>query len=219
MPANTFLNLPDAKRNRIIEVALKEFAQNDFRNASVTRMVRILGIAKGSVYQYFKNKQDLYLYLLELAEEHRNRFIWPFVNEKGTNFVKWYRKYLFGIILFNLNFPLYGAFLKNVSREEHTAELGNLLLKRKRERIDFFRKQLMDRVDGKKAPSSEELQHIAFFLTQLEEGVFDYMIIHLDLDDKISGGSGVPVEDLPEDQIKATLKTLTSVLKGSLPVK
>ena len=64
MPSNTFLNLPDDKRERIISAALEEFANNDFRNASITRMVRSLGIAKGSVYQYFKDKKDLYLYLL-----------------------------------------------------------------------------------------------------------------------------------------------------------
>jgi len=219
MPANTFLNLPSAKRNLVTEVALQEFASNDFRNASVTRMVRTLGIAKGSIYQYFVNKKDLYLYLLDLCEQQQTEFIWPFLNEKGGSFLKWYRKYLFGQILFYLNFPLYAAFLKNVAREEYTPELGNLVLERKREKIDFFRKQLSARVSGKNAPGSAQLQHIAFFLTQIEEGIFDYMIIHLQLDQKINLNSNEPVNDIPDEEIRKALKTITNVLKGSLPVK
>jgi len=219
MPSNTFLNLPESKRERIIAAALEEFANNDFRNASVTRMVRTLGIAKGSVYQYFKDKKDLYLYLLEQSEERRTQFIYPFLNEKNTSFIKWYRRYLFGIILFHLNFPLYASFLKNVTREEYTEDLGNLVLERKKQMMKFFRQQLSDRMDGSKKVSAERLQHISFFLTQIELGVFDYMILHLQLDGKVNTSTNEPVTDLPEADIRAALKTITNVLKGSLPVK
>ena len=126
---------------------------------------------------------------------------------------------MFGIILFHLNFPLHASFLKNVAREEYTEELGNLVLDRKKQSIQFFRQQLSDRLNGKKKVSTTHLQHIAFFLTQIELGVFDYMILHLQLDTKISTNSNDPVIDLPEEDIRAALKTITSVLKGSLPVK
>ena len=64
MPKPTFFNLPEDKRARITELALEEFAQRPFHRASLSRMVSRAGIAKGSVYQYFEDKLDLYRWLL-----------------------------------------------------------------------------------------------------------------------------------------------------------
>lgn len=75
MPTQTFLNLPEPKRQRLIEIAIEEFAENDFRNASISRIVAKAGIAKGSVYQYFTDKEDLYLYLIHLAAQEKAKFV------------------------------------------------------------------------------------------------------------------------------------------------
>ncbi len=75
MPTQTFWNLPNEKRQALIEVAVEEFANNDYDNASVSRIVARLGIAKGSVYQYFSDKQELFLYLLELSNQKRLDYI------------------------------------------------------------------------------------------------------------------------------------------------
>jgi len=75
MPTETFFNLPEEKREKIIQTALEEFAQHSYAQASISRIVRRAGIAKGSIYQYFKDKKDLYLYLIQLAGEAKLRFI------------------------------------------------------------------------------------------------------------------------------------------------
>ena len=67
MPKPTFHNLPDDKRERFIEVALNEFARNPYDRASITSIVAQLGIAKGSVYQYFDDKLDLFTWLVQEA--------------------------------------------------------------------------------------------------------------------------------------------------------
>jgi AcrR family transcriptional regulator len=67
MPKQTFLNLPEEKRKAFIEIALAEFADNDYNTASVSKIVEKAGISKGSVYQYFEDKQDLFMYLLDFA--------------------------------------------------------------------------------------------------------------------------------------------------------
>jgi AcrR family transcriptional regulator len=69
MPKQTFLNLPAEKRDAFLQIALEEFADNDYNSASVSRIVEKAGIAKGSLYQYFEDKQDLFLYLLEVANQ------------------------------------------------------------------------------------------------------------------------------------------------------
>lgn len=75
MPKETFFNLPEEKRAAIIAIALDEFADNDYKNASVSRIVATAGIAKGSFYQYFDDKQDLYLYLVELVNQEKQAFL------------------------------------------------------------------------------------------------------------------------------------------------
>ena len=75
MPYETFFNLPDEKRNRLLEVLLDEFADNDYKNVSVGRIVDRVGIAKGSFYQYFADKQDCYLYLIQLGMEEKTAFL------------------------------------------------------------------------------------------------------------------------------------------------
>ena len=59
MPKETFLNLPEEKRNRILDAAIQEFAANPYDVASISNIVRKVGIAKGSFYQYFEDKKDL----------------------------------------------------------------------------------------------------------------------------------------------------------------
>jgi TetR/AcrR family transcriptional regulator len=73
MPKQTFFNLPEDKRNAILDLAIEEFAENDYKNASISRIVAQAGIAKGSFYQYFEDKQDLYLYLIDLSAQEKTR--------------------------------------------------------------------------------------------------------------------------------------------------
>lgn len=71
MPKETFFNLPDAKREAITEIAIEEFAEHAYGDVSISRIVARAGIAKGSFYQYFDDKDDLYGYLLQLIVERK----------------------------------------------------------------------------------------------------------------------------------------------------
>jgi AcrR family transcriptional regulator len=75
MPKETFFNLPDDKRQAILDLAIDEFAAHDYKNASISRIVERAGIAKGSFYQYFADKKDLYLYLIDLAMQEKRAFM------------------------------------------------------------------------------------------------------------------------------------------------
>lgn len=75
MPFPTFFNLSEERRRCITEVAITEFANHSYEAASISRIVTQSKIAKGSFYQYFADKQDLYLYLVDYALEFRNAFI------------------------------------------------------------------------------------------------------------------------------------------------
>jgi len=51
-------NPPD-KRRRILDAAVSVFAQNGFYNAKVSQIAKEAGVAYGTIYLYFKNKEDI----------------------------------------------------------------------------------------------------------------------------------------------------------------
>ncbi|WP_407311728.1 TetR/AcrR family transcriptional regulator [Desulfosporosinus sp. SB140] len=65
MPKTTFYNLSEEKKERIFDAAMKEFSIRTFSQASINQIIKNADIPKGSFYQYFDNKEDLYLYMLE----------------------------------------------------------------------------------------------------------------------------------------------------------
>lgn len=91
MPKQTFFNLPAEKRQAIVDIAIDEFASNDYRNASISRIVARAGIAKGSIYQYFEDKRDLFLYLVDLAMQEKTAFLKQMPPEPGMNFFDYLR--------------------------------------------------------------------------------------------------------------------------------
>jgi AcrR family transcriptional regulator len=64
MPKPTFFNLPERKRDPLVEALLNEFAARGYRHASLDRIAKAGGVSKGSLYQYFPNKADMYRWLL-----------------------------------------------------------------------------------------------------------------------------------------------------------
>jgi AcrR family transcriptional regulator len=50
----------EAKRARIVEVAIRHFAERGYSAARVEDIAAQLGIAKGSVFQHFKSKDGLF---------------------------------------------------------------------------------------------------------------------------------------------------------------
>jgi len=59
-------------REKIIKSALRIFAQKGFFRTTVDDIARATGVAKGTVYLYFKDKQDLYIATID---EHFSRAI------------------------------------------------------------------------------------------------------------------------------------------------
>jgi len=65
LPTATFANLPPDKQQRVVAAAVREFAAKGYQRASLNTVVREAGIAKGSLYQYFANKEALFRFVFE----------------------------------------------------------------------------------------------------------------------------------------------------------
>ncbi|MDC3955311.1 TetR/AcrR family transcriptional regulator [Polyangium jinanense] len=76
MPKSTFFRLPEERRARLVHEAIVEFADRTYAEASLSQIARRANIPKGSVYQYFEDKLDLYRWLLtEEAPRLKREFV------------------------------------------------------------------------------------------------------------------------------------------------
>lgn len=86
MPRSTFHNLPAPKQRRLVRAALDEFASKPYGEASLDRVAARAQVAKGSLYQYFEGKADLYRYLVLEELGRRRRAALASVGDGGTFF-------------------------------------------------------------------------------------------------------------------------------------
>lgn len=60
------------KYNQIIDAAVKVIAQNGYHNSQVSKIAKEAGVADGTIYLYFKNKEDI---LISLFREKMGIFV------------------------------------------------------------------------------------------------------------------------------------------------
>ncbi|GAB2497270.1 hypothetical protein GCM10008929_17930 [Alkalibacterium psychrotolerans] len=62
-----FLSLDKEKQDRILDAAFQEFAEKGYEQASTNQIAKAAGIGKGTLFYYFKNKQNLFYDLIDVA--------------------------------------------------------------------------------------------------------------------------------------------------------
>lgn len=69
MPKDTFYNLDEDKKERIMRAAIGEFSAHGFEKGNIGNAAKNAGVSKGSMYQYFENKKELFLYCVQWSSE------------------------------------------------------------------------------------------------------------------------------------------------------
>lgn len=75
MPKKTFNRLDDEKKERVIRAAIEEFQAHGFEKAKIEAIAKNAGVAKGSIYQYFDDKKDLFSYSVTWSLEYFMKMI------------------------------------------------------------------------------------------------------------------------------------------------
>jgi AcrR family transcriptional regulator len=70
LPKKTFNRLDCEKKERVIRAAIEEFQIHGFEKAKIEAIAKNAGVAKGSIYQYFDDKKDLFLYSVTWSLEY-----------------------------------------------------------------------------------------------------------------------------------------------------
>lgn len=99
MPKQTFNNLHSAKQNRIFSASLNEFTEKSFEESKLSNIIRDAKIPRGSFYQYFENKLDLYKYVFNKLGEIKMSYMGELLlNKEEKPFIELIRElYIIGI--------------------------------------------------------------------------------------------------------------------------
>jgi len=74
MASQTFHNLEQKKKQSIIDAAILEFSSTIPDHINIQNIIKQAKIPRGSFYQYFKNKEDLYIYIFKYIGQKKQAF-------------------------------------------------------------------------------------------------------------------------------------------------
>lgn len=172
MPKQTFFNLPDAKRAMIIDTSLEEFAFNTYDKASLSKIVATTGIAKGSMYQYFDDKEELYVYLIRYVSEKKLSFINANLSLTQDDFFLIYKEVILAAARFDINHPLYSSFLYNVGKDTHNPAISKQIMASS---VSFIEQMLQKAYTQGQIRKDVNIKLAAFIISYLSVDIGEYL--------------------------------------------
>ena len=98
MPTDLFYRLSYVKQQHIIDAIKAEITRVPYEEFSIYNVVHQCGISRGSFYQYFTSREDIYIYLL--SDYNRlmiERFIQSLEEHDGDYFIALEEAFRFGV--------------------------------------------------------------------------------------------------------------------------
>ena len=212
MPRSTFCNLPEKRKEEIIHACFEEFAQHDYRNASVSRIVKKLGIAKGSFYRYFDNKLEIYYFLLDHAVALQMEHIKELFELPSGDFFSLFEKNLAMRIKFDLTFPLQSAFLDNTLQERNNEALSNRPARSKEMMIELLIPVIEKYMKAGEIRTDISSVSIVYLIIQTQLGITDFLKMRHTINDKQNSIHRQQVFSISEQNILNTVKEFSSIL-------
>lgn len=180
MPKETFFNLPEEKRIAIFQEAIAEFAAHPFNQASINRIVARSGIAKGSFYQYFADKKDLFLYLMQLAGEKKLEYLAPIMqNTDRQDFFSLLRALYVAGIRFAREHPEFAEISKRFIESKGTPLYEEVIASNMPTAYEFFETLLQQAIKRGEVRADVNVEMFAYLIASLNTLVLEYYSEHV----------------------------------------
>ncbi len=96
MAKQTFLNLPEDKRNMVVSALKKEFSRVPLKDALVSNIIIDAKIPRGSFYQYFNDIEDAFYYIIgEYSKDIKRKLLEHLEKNKGDIILSYRELYLY----------------------------------------------------------------------------------------------------------------------------
>lgn len=114
MPKSVFNALSEEKKARILSAAMAEFSAQRYHEASINQIIKAAEISRGSFYQYFTDKEDLFFFMVnETVQSTATKFMNQYLNHQPFDIFAIYKE----LLLYNLKMledDKYGPFFRNL---------------------------------------------------------------------------------------------------------
>lgn len=210
MPTQTFLNLPEEKRTRILDAAIYEFSSHQFIDVSIAKIIEKAEIPRGSFYQYFMDLKDLYKHIFDIIVE--KKLVYLHKAQEGFK----------NDDIFQVIKNLYLGALDFAASEPELAKIGNMFYKEP----ESFRKEIMGGLEGKTSDfylnllkasydkgeidPNVDLEMAAFIFTTMNLSIIDFFITKTNKADLLSN------KELMIETINKMFYILTNGVKKKL---
>lgn len=201
-----FLNLDKEKQDRIINAAIKEFAQYGYDKASTNEIVKEAGISKGLLFHYFQNKKQLYLFMYEhmidiLMEKIMEKINW---DEKDI-FVRYRQIALLKIEIYKI-YPEMLNFAKSIYKDSSPAVKIDIN-RRSKELFESSFNKLFSDIDLSKFNKGIDIKKAINIINWTLEG-FTYQLQEKEL--------SLSLEQIESEEIMAEMEEYLRILRNSL---
>ncbi len=213
MPLKTYTNLPEKRKKEILDACYEEFALNSYSAASLSGIIRRLGLAKGSFYRYFSSKRDLYYYLLKTATADRLGNVEDMLASEERSLSDKLIENFRLKVKFDLEFPLKGGFLYNVLKEKNNEEIGDVELIVKNEIMELIKKIMKIHVARGEIRTDIDIDYVSFMIMQVQIGIYEYIERKFGLDFGKNIREKRLVFTMSEEEIMNIVKSFATLLE------
>lgn len=177
MPKETFFNLPEDKRNLINSAAVHEFSQANYNTASINQICRRSNVAKGSFYQYFTDKLDLYVYIMALAIEEKIKFFSTVISEFHTlTLSEQFRLLFLKGVEFAKKHPQYAALGERFSEENDESAKSAVIKEGDKQSESLFMQMIQNAKTKGEIDSRVDSLALSLLLQSLNSAVNRYLL-------------------------------------------
>lgn len=211
MPTQTFANLAEEKRKKIIESAINEFSSRPYESASLSKIVEEAGISKGSMYQYFEDKKDLYLHLIDVAGQIKLRYMEGIVDPADDLFTM-LEKIIIASSKFNLENPRLAQVVANMLSGNNDP-FPDETFAHLRKAGQSWVKQLIEKSQREGHVRTDlDLDLLAYLINRMtiDFGIYLLESNHLTHADLLKGKS------IPEDLVTNATRNFISILRNGI---
>ncbi|HHV74721.1 MAG TPA: TetR/AcrR family transcriptional regulator [Thermoanaerobacterium sp.] len=192
----SFENLSDEKRNRIIEASLREFSEKGYMRASTNEIVKNAGISKGLLFHYFKSKKNLFLYLFDRVVDEFVAAFYEFIDDSSSDIFD--RLMSWTMVKFRLYYkkPLEYRFL-TVSIYDSPEEIKDDILKRYERISSEVMKKFMGNLDLSRFRKDVDISRsLSFIMTSIEAIANNYIKMYNHDIDRLIADKDKIIDDL-----------------------
>ena len=219
MVKQTFLNLAEEKRQRILEVAMEEFATHKYSKASLTSIVSRAGISKGSIYQYFEDKKDLFVHLLEIAAQEKIAYISQALNPQADFFTAMEQS-IIASVKFMRDHPKMSRVIANAMEPSGDEVLEELNNKGRQMSLEFFEKLLSQGEQEGIIRADVDIRFAAYMTSAIMgSGLADYLLDHLGISVKDYLSDPEPANKITQEMLDYVTSEIGKFLRSGLGKK